>query len=365
MVSLHVGLLSRSRQLAQKGVFNPGMPYAVYRVSLGLLVAMLAFIPSYSQSQEQAESAAQVAAILEKLGELSLPTLVQPALQKLRNKEPRLALRQIQSEMVILREGSRASHSRRAILPALQLVRGLSELALGNKGQAKTALERSLKLSPGNPLAAYFLTEILIANGKHEQAIAVLDEALWFWRTAPPKKEALRFRLAEIYLALEKKEQADKALAEILKESPSYVPAHRLLGDFALRDGKRDEALKHFEQVSKAKPEDLNARFSLIRALLLFDDDPLDQSELERALSIAKNLKPSDTELSSEEKRQGQALLSQAYMKLGKIELAEKQLTLAKKSYPNDPEIEKLIQQLQIDKRAVAQEGAKSTDSAT
>ena len=103
----------------------------------------------------------------------------------------------------------------------------------------------------------------LLAQGKTEQAIQVLSEAV----KLKPEDEDVHYNLGSALARAGRLDEAAKELEEALRLFPDYVDAHNNLGNVLLRLGRAGEAIQHFEQAIKTLPDFASARNNLGTAL--------------------------------------------------------------------------------------------------
>jgi tetratricopeptide (TPR) repeat protein len=123
--------------------------------------------------------------------------------------------------------------------------------ATGRLGEAEEAFRTSNKFNKMFRLAATGLGETLILNGKHDEALAVLQK---LEKTNPDHVE----RCAQIAVAyVEKgdiakaKEYADK----IAKNAPEHGKVNELKAHILLREGKVNDAFQMLDQLSDVGPQ--------------------------------------------------------------------------------------------------------------
>jgi Tfp pilus assembly protein PilF len=103
----------------------------------------------------------------------------------------------------------------------------------------------------------------LLAEGKPEEALQVLNEALQM----NPEDEDVHYNLGLAYTRLGKYEEAVKQYEEALRIFPDYVEAHNNLGNLFMRLGKTEPAIAQFELAVKIMPDYASAHNNLGSAL--------------------------------------------------------------------------------------------------
>jgi tetratricopeptide (TPR) repeat protein len=127
--------------------------------------------------------------------------------------------------------------------------------------------------------------------------------------------------LAAIQIAAKHLDQAELTLRQVSAlPGKEYKPQHAV---FLYRTGKKDEALKEFEALAKADPQDRTARTRVVS--IYFEMGRLPQAESLLAAALKEN--PKDTDALLQE--------SQLYLRLGKAAVAESDLQKVLHFTPN------------------------------
>ena len=108
---------------------------------------------------------------------------------------------------------------------------------------------------------------------------------------APPESPA-RLKLAELYLLLNRPDEARAVVKEITEQAPGHLPAWRLLAQINLAEGQLDEALKAVDVVLKKNPADPEAHGLRGRVHLAKADAPQAIQEFQTALKAQPRLAP-------------------------------------------------------------------------
>jgi tetratricopeptide (TPR) repeat protein len=116
----------------------------------------------------------------------------------------------------------------------------------GQKGAGDAAFEALAKMSRQSVTAQvrYVFGEANLARGNVEDARRNFEASL---EGDNPLGYRARTRLAEIYLAAGRDDDAEKVLREALEQSPVYAPAKAALGRLLLKRGKTAEAVAELE----------------------------------------------------------------------------------------------------------------------
>src|SRR5205814_5195063 len=164
--------------------------------------------------------------------------------------------------------------------------------------------------------AQSYLAGALIHKKQYLSAVTILNRII---RKAPTAGEAY-FQLAEIYVTMDKNEDARQALDLALKFQPAIL--HTELGQTAVATmygqlGEYQAALRVYEQVLREEPDLYSAVYNCGYTYFLLNRD----SEAEKLLSHAAQLAPSIPSPAF--------YLGQIYLRTGRAELAESQLRRA------------------------------------
>ena len=119
-------------------------------------------------------------------------------------------------------------------------------------------LKKAADSAPKSPDAAVALGELYLLANQPDRAEAEFRRAL----ALNAKTGVALMGLAAIQIAGKHMDQAEQTLRQVsaLPEK-QYKPQHAI---FLYRTGKRDEALKEFEALAKADPEDRAARTRVV-----------------------------------------------------------------------------------------------------
>jgi tetratricopeptide (TPR) repeat protein len=136
---------------------------------------------------------------------------------------------------------------RRNVLPLI--ARGNAYLAQGDAGRALADYDRALKLRPGLPELLALKAEALVALGRHQDALELLDEVL----AARPRDAGALNTRGIVNMALGKIAEAN-ADWRLQLEIAGGRPA--VCAYLALRLADYEAALPHLEAASQADPRD-------------------------------------------------------------------------------------------------------------
>ena len=189
---------------------------------------------------------------------------------------------------------------------SIQLAR--LKLSQNDLSAAEEVLKKATAAAPKSPDAAIALGELYLLANQPDQAEPEFRRAL----ALDAKSGVALMGLAAIQIAGKRMDEAEKTLRQVSDlPGKAYKPQHAV---FLYRSGKREEALKEFEALAKADPEDRAARTRVIS--LYFQLGKFPQAESLLAGVLKKN--PKDTD----------ALLQQSQMYLLQGKTTEAQVAL-------------------------------------
>lgn len=169
-------------------------------------------------------------------------------------------------------EGAMASYRRVIELaprePTSRIQLGLLLLSQGQRDQALIELRRAVQAAAGQPAMLSALGNGLRRAGDAQMAVRVLREAIEAEEgSAPP---AVHAELALALFAAEHREEAERALAELLRQSPEYATAHYLLANMLASRRAFREAAAEYQAYLRAAPNgpqaaEARARLEFVR----------------------------------------------------------------------------------------------------
>jgi tetratricopeptide (TPR) repeat protein len=185
---------------------------------------------------------------------------------------------------------------------------------------AEQVLQQAAAATPQSLEAALALAEFYVSVRQTAKAEPEIRRAL----RIDQRNGAALMSLGRILIAEKRMEEAGQIYKQ-LAASPDkeYKPLYAL---FLYRIGRRDAALAEFKKLAKSDPNDRNARTLLVSAYSNMNK----LAEAESILAAALKRHPEDSD----------ALLQRGelYLKLGKADASEKDLTGFLHFYPNSPE---------------------------
>lgn len=123
-----------------------------------------------------------------------------------------------------------------------------------------------------------------LGKGDIEQAKKLIGEAV----SKNPKNPDIRLWEVNLYVQLKDLKQAESVLDEILKESPDYVPALVLKGNFAKSNQKLDEAVDLYTRALDKDPKEFQARYNRGLSYFALNKD----AEAEKDAALLTDLVP-------------------------------------------------------------------------
>ncbi|MFZ0035447.1 MAG: tetratricopeptide repeat protein [Sedimentisphaerales bacterium] len=191
-----------------------------------------------------------------------------------------------------------------------------------DKGRLEDAIihfDEALRINPQYPNALSNKAKVLLAMGKTDEAIAVLNELL-----------CISGRPYEVYnilgLVYAQKGEVELAIEnynEALKLKPDYVEVMNNLGSALEEQGKVDDAIKQWEKVLKLKPDYVETHYSM--GLAMAEQGKYDDAI--KHFSNALQAKPDWAEAHYN--------LGGVYVRQGKLELAVEQCVEALRLKPD------------------------------
>ncbi len=143
-------------------------------------------------------------------------------------------------------------------------------LALGKTAEAATAAEGFLRVAPGDPVLEAALGRIRLEQGRTEEGVALLGQAL---ATDPGVYPQLNLA-AETLIARKEGGQALMLLQLVLKANPGAAGSHYLLAQIAEGERRIDEAIAGYRRELKIDPLRFEAAVNLANLLKQGGDLP-------------------------------------------------------------------------------------------
>lgn len=141
------------------------------------------------------------------------------------------------------------------------MVEGRLCLQNGDLAAAEDALRKSLKISPEFIEAQYWLAQVLLKAGKHDQAADSFRKVIQMEASYAPAYVGLGH-------CLDKQRRTAEAVVELqnaIRYMPANSDAHRELGRLLVEQGETAQAIIHLQQALVLDPEDSQAKTLLRR----------------------------------------------------------------------------------------------------
>lgn len=122
------------------------------------------------------------------------------------------------------------------------LTEGVSQLRLGAHERAEAALQQVLRSRPADPLATYFVGELLHARGKDAEAVASFKAVLARWPDYAPAMAAAAQLLAAPRASRAQLKEAIRLSERAAAVEPMNLAYWRQLADLCRRDGQNARA---------------------------------------------------------------------------------------------------------------------------
>ena len=139
----------------------------------------------------------------------------------------------------------------------------------GDYELAFSAYRKATELKPEFPKALLNLGNIATKLARLEEAEKAYKKLLSIRSNHPQAKlgeiprSRIHLNLGEIYLRQEKFPQAIRHYQEALKQKPEFAEAFYNLGFIAIREGRLDEAVEHYKAALKVQPDMAEAHYFL------------------------------------------------------------------------------------------------------
>jgi tetratricopeptide (TPR) repeat protein len=112
----------------------------------------------------------------------------------------------------------------------------------GHLVDAEAGFRKALQVSPRHALLTHNLAVVLAGQGKHREAISLLDETI----AAEPQYASAHYNRAVALVALGRTKEAIQGFGRTCGIEPEHYAAHRAVAFLLLAQGDRGRALDHF-----------------------------------------------------------------------------------------------------------------------
>jgi tetratricopeptide (TPR) repeat protein len=163
----------------------------------------------------------------------------------------------------------------------------LAKFQVARRGmtEGEAVLTEGRRALPKSTVIQFALGELYELNRRTDQARSLYEAMRDEYRSKPTSLEA-KVKLARLDWSDGKQDDAEKQLAEVLKENPRASEALLLRGKIALQRGDGKSAVQDFRSVLKDQPELAEAQALLGQAFLATSDPVLARESLEKAVGL-------------------------------------------------------------------------------
>jgi tetratricopeptide (TPR) repeat protein len=200
----------------------------------------------------------------------------------------------------------------RAADPSLQYAYGLALVRSDRAGEAEAVFSRLLAEHGANAELHVILGQAHAQQGEYDAAVRSLERALQL----KPEVADAHAALGVMYMKQGKLADAAAALREELRVNPASLTARQTLATVLDLDGQPADAVTLLRDLLSRKPDFGDARYLLGKILLAQGDPQAAVAHLEAAVRLA----PEDATYHYQ--------LAQAYVKLGRRDLADRHFAL-------------------------------------
>lgn len=138
--------------------------------------------------------------------------------------------------------------------------------AYGLHPPAAVSYRNALALNPEEPLWWYLRGVIEQTDGDLEAAAVSLERAREQLQTANPQavaQRAVELRLATLYVAANRNQEAQDLLREVVRQQDDLAAAHFALGRLAAARGETETAIDYFERTLELQPQATTVHYVL------------------------------------------------------------------------------------------------------
>jgi Flp pilus assembly protein TadD len=225
------------------------------------------------------------------------------------------------------------------------------------------AYREVLSVEEGNAMARIGLANVLVEEGRLEEAAAEYRKLLEYKEIEPTDLE----NLAVVLLLLNRTEEALEVTGEAVKQAPWDLDLHVLRGEALEQAGRLHDAMEAYGQASALRPEDPENHWRHGMVALRSGDEKLAETDFRRALAkdasfqpalaalsrlLARDgrtsealqlLSPSDSSDQEVDSPELKSALAEVYLTTGRFEEARVLLEEARTRYPDDIRILALL----------------------
>lgn len=223
-------------------------------------------------------------------------------------------------------------------------LQALAQQKLKNYDNAENLFARAAKGRTAVPDLHYFWGLNKLELNKNEEALSEFSEAVWYTKAKLVEPADIYLQLSKVYSSLnmpiKEKQMLDKSLA--LK--PDNLITLSALAHKELTAGNKTAAIDYANRALAKSADNSDAKLILAKSLLLGSNRNFEQSSIEKAKQISADLLKDPTM-----RKQALPTHIKALIESGDLAKAGPLAEQAKKEDPDNPEIDELIKQIQLE----------------
>lgn len=232
----------------------------------------------------------------------------------------------------------------------LHYLGGIIERRRGDPAAAAAELRRSLALRGSSSDVLAELGGCLGELGEREQAVRILQEALWFGKFTRYAPWQLYLQIGALYEQDEDSEKAEEAYRQaqaLGAGSPSLLK----VAEIRFVKGDKRQAVDLLRNAYKKDPENPAVREKLASYLLVNVNRSIDKKDIADALELSEGImkNKSDAEQYADP---AFPVYLRALLASGRIEEADRKLADALQAHPENVEYQRLSQQMSFERKA-------------
>jgi predicted CXXCH cytochrome family protein len=140
---------------------------------------------------------------------------------------------------------------------------GILRVSAGDVNRAEASFREAIRIKPNYVDARGNLAHLLSASGRPVEAQVEFERAL----RLRPGDAPMRYNYAMVLGRLGLYDEAQRELDACLRADPAFADAHELLGDLLLGRNRAEQAVSHYRDAVRLRPESVRAGFGLGVAL--------------------------------------------------------------------------------------------------
>jgi predicted CXXCH cytochrome family protein len=140
---------------------------------------------------------------------------------------------------------------------------GIVLLTAGNGADAEASFREAIRIKPSYTDARGNLANLLAAGGRLVEAAAEFERAL----RLPGGGAGTRYNYAMLLGRMGRYDEAQRELEACLRANPAFADAHELLGDLLQARNAASDAISHYREALRLRPESARAALGLGVAL--------------------------------------------------------------------------------------------------